>query len=91
MAVTIIDVERDAPIRFAQIPLSLFNGYLTESFLTHMTSNSYQIGVKRNNYYIMRTDALITFQINDIQTSIISKLINWAQFKGYTYLMFLKK
>jgi hypothetical protein len=87
----VVNAPENLPLRFAQLEISKFKGHLGLPFLDRLTSPSHKIGIKRNNYYLVRTDALFTFTTPTIESNILVRLIRWAENKNYDYLMFINK
>lgn len=86
----IVNDEKNLPATFAVFSLKKFKGYLTEAFLTNMLAPGYKLGVARNNTWVIKTDGVVRFDKDTVETRIITKLIEWNFHKGFTYFMFTR-
>lgn len=87
--VEIINEKSKRKDRFLQINVSTFKGHLGTTILDIMIQASSKAGVKRNNYYIIRTDVNYNFNIKSIEIMIIQALLMTARRKQYNYLMII--
>lgn len=89
--IEIINDPKKAKDRFFQVNISAFKGHLGTTILDNIIDPSTKAGIKRNNYYIIRTDANYNFNIKSIETMIIQALLMTARKKQYNYLMIINK
>jgi hypothetical protein len=91
MAYKIVNTEDDLPKRIFQFRLSQFKGHLTKNFLEMIVRPIQGPGIKRDNYFIIRTDSVYQFNQETIETKIFMRMLTHSVQRGCQYTMVIDK
>lgn len=91
MAYKIVNTEENLPKKMFQFRLSQFKGHLTKDFLEMIVRPVQGPGIKRNNYFIIRTDVVYQFTQQSIESKIFMRMLTHSQTRGCQYTMIIDK
>lgn len=91
MAYKIVNTEENLPKKIFQFRLSQFKGHLTKGFLDMIVRPIQGPGIKRDNYFIVKTDAVYQFTGETIETKIFMRMLNHSQKMGCQYTMVIDR
>ena len=90
MAYKLIKIEEE-PKKMFQFRLSQFKGHLTTAFLDMIVRPIQGPGIKRDNYFIVRTDAVYQFTQQTIESKIFMRMLTHSIQRGCQYTMIIDK
>lgn len=86
-----VNMDEGPTKKMFQFRLSQFKGYLTKEFMELIVRPIQGPGIKRNNYFIIRTDAVYQFNKETIETKIFMQMLTHSLNRGCQYTMVLDK
>jgi hypothetical protein len=91
MTYKIVNTEDNLEKRIFQFRLSQFKGHLTKDFLEMIVRPIQGPGIKRNNYFLVHTDAVYQFTQQTIESTIFMAIVRHAMNRGCKHAMILDK
>lgn len=87
----IIEVDEGLPKKIFQFRLSQFKGWLTKEFLEMIVKPIQGPGIKKNNYFIVRTDAVYQFREQTVESTLFMMMLTHSLNRGCQYVMIINK